>query len=288
MRCHFAGLKEEHIDVDCRPAWNAGLHVPADCKQKWHGRKIDRQENTIVTDDRIDAAGLLQKKRDNDKGESPIHDDDAVAQRIEPVRAHEGQRAHEHPQHGHREQKAWQGRKRGDETARAQIDYGSAYQRDLTYENGRDTEIGKALAIHRISEQNHRKKQQITVAPLARSWNARNVCHGSPTETGSSRAAPPRSRRRHAPLPRNHVDQIRYSRSPLRGLPSRLCDRRALSRRLPRKQSFDFYDIPRLESRRLGCLEDGALSISGPRDGDRAPDRDVDHTARVLEFDVAD
>ena len=90
--------------------------------------------------------------------------------------------------------KARQGRKRGDETARAQIDYGSAYQRDLTYENGRDTEIGKALAIHRISEQNHRKKQQITVAPLARSWNARNVCHGS---SNRNRIKP----RSSAPLP---------------------------------------------------------------------------------------
>ena len=58
-------------------------------EKEGYGGDVDIQKDPVITNERVNTAIVFNQKRGDDEGKSPVHDDHAVAQRIEAVGANE-------------------------------------------------------------------------------------------------------------------------------------------------------------------------------------------------------
>ncbi len=164
MHRHLGRLNKEERNVVSRPLWDVLPQVSGDRQGERSDRDIDADEHAIIAHQRVDAARILDQERGDDKGEASIHDDDAVAQRLDAIGADERHGSHQNPYHGCGKKGRRYGCQRGYEAATPQEDEDSQEQGDLADEQRGQPEICKTLSDDRVTQQHARQQHEITVA----------------------------------------------------------------------------------------------------------------------------
>src|SRR5690349_25091855 len=99
MNRYIGRIKEQHRHVVSRPPGNVIRQIATYDEQKRDGWNIDGEDSSVVADDLVDTAPVLQNQTDHYKRKEPIHDDHTVAQGVKTVHADTGQGQDNNPYH---------------------------------------------------------------------------------------------------------------------------------------------------------------------------------------------